>query len=152
MVSIETALLGGEEELGTRVYETSLAKCGRTSSAKTPHSLFILPNTKSIVQNAKSNICGIPNSKYQIHHHPRLPLPSVGVKALPTPTLSIHHMPIHHLLSWPYFVIMNKTIRGRWSLLSNLTLYLFTFCLDHTPSLWISFSGVEVSCQVTHFI
>ena len=145
-----------QKELATRVYETSLAKCGRTSSAKTPHSLFTIPNTKSIVKNTKHNIYRIPNTKipnprshfhkYKIHHHTRLPLTSVGVIALPNP---IHHLPIHHLLFWPYFIIMN-TIRGRWSFLLNhhidihhppfLTIFRHYELVSEGVEVWTTFS------------
>ena len=142
MVSIETALQGGEEELATRVYETSLAKCGRTRSTKTPHSILTGLNTKSNIQNTKSTIR-------------RPPLPSVSVKALPKPTFSIHHLPIHQLLSLPYFVIMNTIVWVCWSLLSNLTLYLWIHCpLFSWPYsvIRILSVGVEVSCQITHHV
>ena len=147
MVSIETALQGrrggaGDWSLWDIPCQVWAYKLHQNPTFHTHWLKYQIQYAKSNIQNTKSTIR-------------RPPLPSVSVKALPKPAFSIHHLPIHQLLSLPYFVIMNTIVWVCWSLLSNLTLYLWIHCpLFSWPYsvIRILSVGVEVSCQITHHV
>ena len=129
---------GGEEELATKVYETSPCQVWACKLHQNPtFSIHYSQNTKSMIQNAKSSLritkAKFPNPssyfhKYQTHHHTTLSLQAYKPFQV-THSSEAYSPPLF------FTIFFHHEYKGQ-----------------RTRAPFLIFRHHEVSCQVRHFI